>query len=354
MNGFRFYSPHWLFFLPVILWAAWRAFNPRLRAAALYSQVDDLKKLPVTMAQRFKQLLPWASALGLALLVVALARPQMGKSESRTSTEGIAIELVIDVSGSMEARDFTIGEKTASRVGAVKHVVEAFINGSEESKLAGRPNDLIGLVAFGGFADSRCPPTLDHGALTAFVKSLEIPKPIIDRRKGVVLNAEELETAIGDGLLGGADRLKEITAKSKILILLTDGDNNLGSDPREAAKAVEALGIKVYTICIGTNDIVPFPTQDVFGNDVLEHQQFPIDEQLLKDIADTAHGKYWHAYGTDALTHVYEEIDRLEKSKVDETRYTEYTEYFALMAIPGLMLLFGTFLLGATRFRTMP
>ena len=164
----------------------------------------------------------------MVLLVVALARPQMGISESRSSTEGIAIELVIDVSGSMDARDFTIDDKSASRIEAVKYVVEKFINGSKEFKLSGRKNDLIGLVAFGGYADSRCPLTLDHGALTEVVKSVEIPKPIYNSDFTRVLNAEEMETAIGDGLLAGADRLKEVNAKSKIVILMTDGDNNIG------------------------------------------------------------------------------------------------------------------------------
>ncbi len=254
----------------------------------------------------------------------------------------------------MEARDFNIGDKSVSRIAAVRHVVNEFINGSKESKLPGRPNDLIGLVAFGGYADSRCPPTLDHGALSEFVKSLEIPKPIVDRRTGRAKNEDELQTAIGDGILGGSDRLKEITAKSKILILLTDGDNNLGSDPHDAAKAAAALGIKVYTICIGTNDVVQFPVQDAFGNERLIPRQFPIDEQLLKDIAEIAHAKYYHAYGTEALTNVYAEIDTLEKTKVEETRFTEYTEYFSWLAIPGLVLLFGTFVLQSTRFRTLP
>ncbi|HLX64123.1 MAG TPA: VWA domain-containing protein [Planctomycetota bacterium] len=357
MGGFRFFSPHWLIFLPVVALAAWRAWHPRLRAAALYSNVADLKRLPVTFAQRVKRLLPWTSLLGLVLLTFALARPQMGKSESRVNTEGIAIELAIDVSGSMEeAHDFVLGEKSVSRIAAVKYVVDAFINGSKESKLSGRPNDLIGLVAFGGFADSRCPLTLDHGALTEALRQLEVPKPIYDRASGAIMNGEELQTAIGDGLLAGADRLKNVNAKSKILILLTDGDNNLGSDPREAAKAVEALGIKVYTICIGTNDPVPVVGKDpIFGVErMVGSQVFPIDEKLLQDIADTAHGKYFHAYGTDALTSVYAEIDKLEKTKVEETKYTDYTEYFGVPAIAGLALLLGALVLSSTRFRAMP
>jgi Ca-activated chloride channel family protein len=354
MHGFRFYSPHWLIFLPVVLLATWRAWHPRLRAAALYSNVAELKKLPVTLAQRLKRLLPWMTALGLVAMTLALARPQLGKSDSKISTEGIAIELVLDVSGSMKARDFTIDDNSVSRLAAVKHVVEAFINGSKDGKLSGRKNDLIGLVAFGGFTDSRCPPTLDHGALTEVVKTLEVPDQI-QNRAGQITNAEELQTAIGDGLLAGADRLKQISAKSKIIILLTDGANDMGNDPREAAKAVEKQGVKVYTICIGTNDVVPYPVgKDAFGREVLRDLPFPIDEKLLQDIADTAHGKYYHAYGTEALTSVYAEIDKLEKTKVEETRYMEYSEYFDILAICGMALLFGVFVLSATRFRAMP
>src|SRR6185295_648194 len=192
------------------------------------------------------------------------------------------------------------------------------------------------------------------GALSEVIKSLEVPTPILDRSRTRMLNEEELATAIGDGLLAGADRLKQVNAKSKIVILLTDGANNLGNDPREAAKAAEALGLKVYTICIGTNDVVPFPTKDMFGNDVLEHQRFPIDEKLLKDIAETAHGNYYHAYGTEALTSVYAEIDKLEKTKVEATNYTEYTEYFGILAIMGVSLLLAVFVLSSTRFRAMP
>jgi Ca-activated chloride channel family protein len=354
MNGFRFHSPYWLIFLPLVAAAVWHAWSPGTRAAVLYSNAGMLKNLPVTLMQRAKRLLPWVYGFGLSLLVFALARPQMGKSESRINTEGIAIELVLDCSGSMEAMDFRINDEAASRINAVKYVVDAFINGSKELKLSGRPSDLIGLVAFGGYADSRCPLTLDHGALNEIVRQLAIPKPIRDQY-GNVLNAEELQTAIGDGIAAGVDRLKAVNAKSKILILLTDGDSNAGVvDPREAAKVAETFGIKVYTICIGTNDVVPFPVKDQFGNTRMLPQRFPIDEELLKDIADTAHGKYYHAYGTEALSSVYAEIDKLEKSKVEETRYTEFTEYFALLALPGLTLLFGAFALNATRFRSLP
>ena len=354
MNGFQLHSPHWLLLLPIALWICWRAWNPATRPSVLFSNTAVLKNLPVTFAQRIKRLLPWLGALGLSLLICAAARPQLGKSESRINTEGIAIELVLDVSGSMEAMDFSIDEKAASRVGAVRHVVNAFINGSKSDGLAGRPNDLIGLVAFGGFADSRCPLTLNHGELTEIVKALEIPKPIYDSR-GNILNMEETQTAIGDGISAGVNRLKAIDAKSKILILLTDGDNNAGIvDPRESAKIAAAFGIKVYTICIGTNDIVPFPVKDAFGNTQMVQQRFPIDEPLLKDIAETAHGKYYHAYGTEALVSVYKEIDTLEKSKVEESRYTEFTEYMAWLALPGLGLLCGVYALSAGRFRTLP
>jgi Ca-activated chloride channel family protein len=354
MSEFRFHSPHWLLLLPLAVWACWHAARPAWRASVLYSNTAALKALPVTLAQKIKRLLPWLNALGLCLLILGLSRPQLGVSESRINTEGIAIELALDISGSMEAMDFVIDEKSVSRINAVKHVVHAFVNGSKADGLSGRKNDLLGLVAFTGVADSRCPLTLDHGALSEIVKTLECPKPITNSR-GELLNQEELQTAIGDGLTAGVNRLKESKAKSKIVILLTDGNNNAGIiDPREAAKVAETFGIKVYTICIGTNDIVQFPVQDAFGGTQMVPRRFPIDEKLLEDIADTTKGKYFHAYGLKPLTNVYAEIDRLEKSKVEETRYTEYSEQMAWLALPGLALMVGVFVLGATRFRSLP
>ncbi|MDZ4850604.1 MAG: VWA domain-containing protein [Pirellulaceae bacterium] len=358
MEAFRFYSWLWLLCIPlVIAVVGWRSRRTR-RPSAVFSSIADLKGLPVTFFQRIHRLLPYLYGVGLCLLVAALARPQSGKSESRVTGEGIAIELVMDVSGSMEAIDFQLAGEDVNRITAVKYVLGEFILGSRTSDLAGRKDDLIGIVAFGGFADSKCPLTLDHGALVQIIKELAVPKPVRDGR-GRVINEkmlqEELSTAIGDGIALGVDRLRNSNAKSKVLVLLTDGDNNAGAvDPREAASIAKELGIKIYTIGIGRNGVVPIPQEDEFGRRVLVGAQFRIDEDLLRDIAKTADGEYFHASDSASLSKVYAQIDQLEKSNFEETKYSEYTELFRWLAGPGLLLLMLVGVLKETRFRTLP
>ncbi len=317
-----------------------------------------LRGLPVTLAQRVRRALPYLYALGLCLVIFGLARPQAGKAESRISGQGIAIEMVLDVSGSMEAIDFQLGGKDVSRLTAVKHVLEEFVLGSRASGLSGRADDLVGLVAFGGFADSKCPLTLDHGALVDIVSGLEVPRPIRDSQ-GRVINAqalqEELATAIGDGVALGVDRLRGAKAKSKVLILLTDGDSNAGVvDPRDAAKIAAESGIKIYTIGIGRNGTVPIPQEDEFGNRVLVAARFRIDEELLREMAQTGGGKYFHAADSEGLAQVYAEIDKLEKSEFEETKYSEFTELFRWFAGLGLAMILTVGILTETRFRSLP
>ena len=262
--------------------------------------------------------------------------------------------MVLDVSGSMQALDFEIDGKNVSRLDAVKHVVQEFVLGSRQSGLSGRPDDLVGLVAFGGFADSKCPLTLDHGALVDMVKELEVPRLVRDNQ-GRVINNEELATAIGDGVAVGVDRLRGARAKSKVMILLTDGDCNAGVvDPREAAGIAEGSGIRLYTIGIGRNGMVPFPAEDAFGNRVLVPQEFPIDEELLREMAKTGSGRYFHASDSEGLTQVYAEIDKLEKSRLEETKFSEYTELFRWLAAPGFALILLVGVLAETRFRSLP
>jgi Ca-activated chloride channel family protein len=237
-------------------------------------------------------------------------------------------------------------------------VISEFVQGSRLRGLKGRRDDLVGLVAFGGFADSKCPLTLDHGALIDIVKGLEIPKPIRDR-KGNVINeqtlSEELATAIGDGVALGLDRVRESKAKSKVVVLLTDGDNNAGSvDPREAASIAKELGIKLYTIGIGRNGVVPMPQEDEYGRRVLVPAQFRIDEDLLREMAEKTGGTYFHASDLDALTQVYSQIDRLEKSQFEELKFSQYSELFHWFAGVGLALILVVNLLMETRFRTLP
>jgi Ca-activated chloride channel homolog len=358
VNVLRFYSPFWLIVAPLAVGALWWRFRPQARPAAVFSSVTDLKGLPVTLAQRLKRCLPYAYGVGLCLVIAGMARPQAGKAESRISGEGIAIELVLDISGSMEAIDFQLEGREVSRLEAVKHVIQEFALGSRSSGLSGRPDDLLGLVAFGGFADSKCPLTLDHGALVDIVQGLATPKPIRDGQ-GRVINAEalreEMATAIGDGVAVGVDRLRGAKAKSKVLILLTDGDSNAGVvDPREAARISAESGIKLYTIGIGRSGVVPIPQEDEFGGRVLVQGRFRIDEELLREMAETGHGRYFHASDSEGLAQVYAEIDKLERSKLEETKYSEYTELFPWFAGPGLALIMLVGFLLETRFRSLP
>lgn len=357
MEFFRFYSWVWLAGVPLVMIGLWWR-SRRRPPSAVFSSIADLKSLPVTVMQRVHRTLPVAYAIGLALVLIAIARPQAGKSESRISGEGIAIELVLDISGSMEALDFQLDGKDVSRLEAVQHVITEFVLGSRKSVLGGRKDDLIGLVAFGGFADSKCPLTLDHGALVQIVKELEVPRRVRDRR-GRVINEkflqDELATAIGDGVTLGVDRLRNAKAKSKVLVLLTDGDSNAGViEPREAAAIAKESGIKLYTIGIGTSGIVPIPQEDEFGDRVLVQAQFRIDEELLREMARTGDGEYFHASDSAGLTEVYRRIDQLEKSNFEETKFAEYTELFRWFAVPGLAILLLVGILKETRFRSLP
>lgn len=358
MDSFRFYTWIFLLLLPIVIGLAAYRLRTRRGVSVLFSSITAFKSLPVTWMQRIRRILPWCYGLGLVLLTLALARPQAGKAESRMTGEGIAIEIVLDVSGSMEALDFELDGQNVNRLEAVKHVITNFVLGSEDGKLSGRKDDLIGVIAFGGFADSKCPLTLDHGALVDIIDSLQIPKPVRDGQ-GRILNAEsmqeELATAIGDGLALAADRLRDANAKSKVMVLLTDGDSNAGAiEPREAAAIAKELGIKVYTVGIGRNDVVPVPQEDEFGRTVLVPARFRIDEELLREIAQTTGGTYFHASDSEGLAEVYGEIDRLEKSRIEESKYSEYTELFRWFAGTGLALIFAVNILFETRFRSLP
>jgi Ca-activated chloride channel family protein len=285
-------------------------------------------------------------------VILALARPQLGKEEFRIRTEGIAIEMAIDRSGSMRALDF--GDET--RLEVVKRVFRDFVAGKDD--LEGRPDDLIGLVVFGGFADSKCPLTLDHGALLQVLKTVEIPQLIRDHR-GNPLNLnlveEEMQTAIGDALALGVARLKEIEAESKVLILLSDGKNTAGIiDPAEAADAAKAFGIKIYSIGVGSTGKVPMELEDEYGRKYRRQVYVELDEATLKMLAEKTEGRYFNARNEASLVEIYQEIDAMEKTKTEGRLYTEYKELFQYALLPGLALILLELLLAATRFRSLP
>jgi Ca-activated chloride channel homolog len=356
MMGFRFQDPWWLLLVLPVIAAGIAMYWRRPRAAVLYSNVAMLRRLPVTWAQRGKRFLPMLFLAGMVALIIALARPQHGKEEFRIRAEGIAIEMAVDRSGSMQALDFTINNEPANRLETIKKVFREFVEGDGE--LTGRTDDLIGLVAFGGFAEAKCPLTLDHSALMQVLEDVKIPQPIRNRQGEIInqrLLQEESATAIGDAIALAVERLKPVKAKSKIIILLTDGESNAGVlEPLEAAKIAKTFGIKIYTIGIGSNDPVPFPTTDMFGRKVTIRQVFPLDEKTLNAIAETTGGKYFNARDTASLKEVYANINKLEKTVSEGRRYTQYRELFPFALFPGLGLILLELVLVSTRFRTLP
>lgn len=356
MTAFRFQDPFWILMLIPLVLLAWWAVRRNRRTAVLFSDISLLKTLPVTAMQQVKKAVPWLRVLGLVLVILALARPQKGRDEFRVRTEGIAMEMCIDRSGSMQAMDFQIDGKRANRLDAVKKVFRDFVAGGDD--LPGRPDDLIGLVVFGGYADAKCPLTLDHGALLEVLKATEIPKPIHDRKGRVVnedLLQEEMMTAIGDAIMVGVDRLKDSKAKSKVIVLLSDGKHNIGAvTPEEAAEAAKEYGIKVYTIGVGSTGMAPFPAEDAFGRKLLIKQPVELDETTLRQIAKTTGGKYFNAKNTKTLESIYGEIDKLEKTKSEGKLYTEYRELYQWFMLPGLALVLSQVVLSSTRFRSLP
>jgi Ca-activated chloride channel family protein len=356
MMGFRFQDPWWLLLLLSVAAAGAAMYWRRPQATVLYSSVAMLRRLPVTWAQRVKRFLPWIFLFGMAALVIALARPQHGKEEYRVRAEGIAIEMTVDRSGSMQALDFTINNEPVDRLAAIKKVFRKFVLG--EGTLSGRADDMIGLVAFGGFAEAKCPLTLDHPALLQVLDDVKIPQPIFNRQGEIInerLLQEESATAIGDAIALAVERLKPIKAKSKVVILLTDGESNAGVlDPLEAAKIAKTYGVKIYTIGLGSNGPVPFPVLDAFGRKMITRQIFPLDEKTLKAIAETTGGRYFNARNTESLKEIYAEIDKLEKTVSEGRLYTQYRELFPFALFPGLGLILLEIVLVSTRFRALP
>ncbi len=272
--------------------------------------------------------------LALFFMVFALARPRVPIEESKIHTEGIDIVLALDVSTSMRAEDFTLRGKRASRLDVVKDVVRSFIEK--------RKNDRIGIVVFAARAYTASPLTLDHTWLLENLQRI---------RTGMI----EDGTAIGLGLVCALNRLKESKARSKVVILLTDGRNNAGDiSPSLAAETARALGIKVYTIGAGTKGLAPYPVKDFFGNTVYQPIKIDIDDDALIDIADKTGAKYFRATDTKSLREIYEEINKMEKSPIEETGYLEYRELFGIFLSISFVLLLIEELLRYTLLRKIP
>jgi Ca-activated chloride channel family protein len=266
----------------------------------------------------------------MGLVIVALARPQTGRSKHTEYSEGIDIMLVLDTSGSMQAQDF----EPKNRLSVAKDVVKTFITK--------RPEDRIGLVVFSADAMTQCPLTLDHALLSKLVDQVDF---------GMLDDG----TAIGVALATACNRLRTSKAKSKVIVLLTDGQNNAGMvDPTTAARVAASLGLKVYTVGVGTRGRAPIPVDDpVFGRRLIS-VEVDIDENTLRKIAEITHGQYFRATDTKELVAIYDQIDKLEKSKVESETYVEYTERYAWLILPAVGLLMLELGLGETVLRETP
>lgn len=272
--------------------------------------------------------------IALALIIMALARPSEPLEQTKIYSEGVDIVLAVDASGSMLAEDFKINARRKNRLEVVKKVVEDFIRNRE--------SDRIAMVAFAGRAYTVCPLTLDYDWLIKNLKRVEI---------GTI----EDGTAVGSAISSSLNRLKDTKAKSKIIILLTDGMNNAGKiSPLTAADAAKALGIKIYTIGAGSKGLVPFPAQDFWGRKVYQNVKIDIDEETLKKIAEETKAKYYRATDTESLREIYKEIDALEKTEFEEKAYLRYKELFSGFLISGLIFLILEFILSNTILRKMP
>jgi Ca-activated chloride channel family protein len=298
-----------------------------------FSSLKTLKRLPTSKSVYLRHSLIVLRSLCILLLVVAIARPQSGKKTSEIITEGVDIMLVLDTSGSMRALDFKEKGKRINRLGVVKNVVADFIKGRE--------NDRLGMVVFAEQAFTQCPLTLDHGVVLSFLEKVEI---------GMAGDG----TAIGSAIGTAVKRLKNIKAKSKIIILLTDGRNNMGRlTPEKAAQIARKYGVKIYTIGAGTKGKAPFLVNTFFGPRYV-YKQVDLDEGALKQIADITGGQYFRATDTESLKSIYAQIDKMEKSEVKVKEYMEYDELFGWPLLGALNLLLLEIVLANTRFRRIP
>lgn len=329
-----FQHPQFLWLLTLLpLLALWRG-RVGTRAALAFSNIETARDISNAPRSRWGRLLGIFRWLGVALLIFGLARPQLQHTSPQVELSGVDMVLAVDVSGSMQALDLQKGDQPASRLEVVKSVVKRFI---EE-----RPNDRIALVAFAGEPYLMSPLTLDHDWLQANLERLH-PAMIKDG------------TAIGSALAASVDRLQNQPAKSKIVVLLTDGQNNAGKIlPTLAAEAARALGVKVYTIAVGGRGEAPMPYTDEAGRTRMVMAKVDVDEDTLKHIASATGGSFFRASDADSLARIYHLIDQMEKTTQKIKTEDHHEDRFSWFAFPGLSLLFAEIGLGLTRFRRIP
>lgn len=327
-----FKDPWFLFLLlliPLLM------FKNRLKPAAIhFSSNRFVKNFSKTRKVRMSKAMIYLRAAALALFIIALARPQEALTQMRVYKEGIDIVLALDTSTSMKALDFQIGAKRYDRLYVVKQVVEEFIRERE--------NDRIAMIAFAARPYLACPLTLDHNWLFTNLERVQI---------GMV----EDGTAIGSSITAALNRLRRSEAKTKIIILLTDGRNNAGKiSPLTAAEAARALGVKIYTIGAGGIGPVPYPITDIFGRLAYQDMEIDIDESVLAKIADITDGRYFRATDTSSLKKIYSQINKLETTPFQQPIYRQYNEKFYIFLLLGLALVVAEQVLAGTMLIKIP
>ena len=330
IDSIKFANPY--FFLLLLLIPTMVAFYffylNKKRTQLTFSGLENFKGIKPSFKQKYSFLPFLLKLIAFVLAIIALARPQSSMSGQNIKTEGIDIMMALDISASMLAEDLK-----PNRIDAAKKVAEEFIDS--------RPNDRIGLVVFSGESFTQCPLTTDHAVLKNLFTGIE---------SGMLADG----TAIGEGLATAVNRIRNSKAKSKVIILLTDGVNNVGSiAPETAGEIAKTFGIRVYTIGVGTIGMAPYPFKTPFG---IQYQniEVQIDEAVLKQIASETDGKYFRATNSSKLKEIYNEIDKLEKTKIDVTEFHNYTEEFYPWAIAAALILLLDIILRYTLFKKLP
>lgn len=336
-----FAHPYILLLLLLVPLLAWLKGKRNRQPAFLYSSVQLVKGIIGITRSSAGSILLKMRWLAFVLFIIALAQPRFSLSETKVSASGVDIVIALDMSGSMSAEDegFELNGQQATRFAIAKDVLKKFVEK--------RPNDRLGLVIFATHAFVVVPPTLDHDFLSANLERLDMNMQGFD----------DHATAIGSALSTSLNRLRDLKSKSKIVILMTDGENNSGKvPPLTAAEAAQALGIKVYTIGVGTRGVARIFTgqMDFAGRKVYQKIPVDVDEATLTKIADMTHGKYYRADSSETLKKIYTDIDRLEKTDAEVKKYTQYNELFPWVILPGLFLLLLEIILSNTIWRKLP
>lgn len=330
MNNITFANPNLLYLLLIIIPViAWYVLNhKRTHASIQVSTIKGIGRNHITYKHILRHVVFALRLMTISLIIIAIARPQSTLSWKNQESEGIDIVLALDISSSMLARDFE-----PDRLEAAKDLAIQFI--------AGRRNDRIGLVVFSGESFTQCPLTTDHSVLINLFRDIQ---------SGMI----EDGTAIGMGLATSVSRLKDSDAKSKVIILLTDGVNNQGAiAPATAAELAQTFGIRVYTIGVGTEGMAPYPIQTPFGTQ-LRNMPVEIDEETLQEIANNTGGEYFRATDNDKLKQIYEQIDQLEKSKIEVKEFSQKDEEFLIFVLIAALLLLSDMILRNTLLRQIP